>query len=49
MARSRALLDNPDLRQRLVRDGHERARKYSWRGIALMYLELMAQVDRELG
>lgn len=45
----KSLLENPDLRQRLVREGHKRAGNYSWRGIALMYLELMAQVDRELG
>jgi glycosyltransferase involved in cell wall biosynthesis len=39
------LRDEPELRRRLVRAGHACARRYSWRGIAEAYLELMAQVD----
>lgn len=43
----RALLHEPQLRQELVAAGHIRATKYSWRGIAEIYLELMAKVDGE--
>lgn len=42
------ILDSPDLRRHLVAAGREQARKYSWRGIALMYLDLMSQIDGEL-
>lgn len=41
----RALLHEPQLRQELVAAGHIRAAKFSWRGIAEIYLELMANVD----
>jgi glycosyltransferase involved in cell wall biosynthesis len=38
---------DPALRQRLIEAGQDQARRYSWRGIAESYLELMAQVDEE--
>lgn len=41
----RDLQSKPDLRQRLVDEGRERAATYSWRGIAEIYLRLMAEVD----
>lgn len=43
----RRIMAKPDLRKRLVTAGHERARKYCWRGIAGTYLDLMWQVDAE--
>jgi glycosyltransferase involved in cell wall biosynthesis len=35
----------PDLRRQLQAAGRERARGYSWRGIAGIYLDLMAEID----
>lgn len=40
------LKNDSGLRQRMIRDGHDRARLYSWRKIALLYLELMAEIDK---
>ena len=34
-----------DFRERLIEQGHAQAARYSWRGIAEIYLRLMAEVD----
>jgi len=44
----RSLMGRPKLRRQLAAAGRERARIYTWRGIAEIYLELMSQVDAEL-
>jgi glycosyltransferase involved in cell wall biosynthesis len=41
----RMLESNPDLRAKMIQDGYEQARNYSWRKIALIYLQLMARID----
>ncbi|WP_269930503.1 glycosyltransferase family 4 protein [Aminobacter sp. HY435] len=41
----RRLQVKPQMREALVAAGHIRAAEYSWRGIAEIYLELMAKVD----
>jgi glycosyltransferase involved in cell wall biosynthesis len=43
----RRIMSRPDLRRRLAEAGYARARNYTWRGIAEIYLELMWQVDAE--
>jgi glycosyltransferase involved in cell wall biosynthesis len=40
--------NDPSLRQQLVEAGYARARSYSWRRIAEIYLELMMQVDKTM-
>jgi glycosyltransferase involved in cell wall biosynthesis len=45
----RLLMLDPGWRERLVAKGHARANSYSWRLIAGTYLELMTQVDADLG
>lgn len=39
------LAASPALRQQLISAGRARARTFSWRGIALIYLSLMAELD----
>lgn len=42
----RELKNDPELRERMIRDGYEKASLYSWRKIALLYLEMMAEIDK---
>ncbi|MEP9379953.1 glycosyltransferase family 1 protein [Aquabacter sp. CN5-332] len=39
------LMSSPGLRRDLIAAGHTRARAFTWRGIALIYLSLMAELD----
>jgi glycosyltransferase involved in cell wall biosynthesis len=45
----RRIMGRPELRRQLAAAGRARARLYTWRGIAEIYLGLMLQVDAELG
>ncbi len=41
----RRLRDDPGLRRRTARAGRTQARRYTWRGIAETYLDLMMEID----
>lgn len=45
----RLLMLDRGLRERLIAEGRARANSYSWRLIAVKYLELMLQVDADFG